>query len=154
METRVDIWILLIFYLALTVTEQSPTGCSKPSWKEGDTAKMLSSPQLSFWEGWECLFPTGSLGIWGSPNSCKWYRVLHKAWTVLEEIVVQYQSFQESLCIWVFCWSSSQFLSTKSGFTCHGDYTDKKQNTKPSSISSITGWDHSNLQTKNTSYNI
>lgn len=34
-----------------------------------------------------------------------------------------------------FFWSSSKFLSTKKGFTWHGDYTDKKQNTKPSSIS-------------------
>lgn len=75
---------------------------------------------------------SGNLG-WS--DSHKWYHVPQKAGAVLEEKVFQYQSFQKSLCIWIFCCSSSQFLSTKKGFTWYGDYTDKKQNTKTSSIS-------------------
>lgn len=70
-----------------------------------------------------------------------------------EENVFQYQSFQESLCIWIFCWSSSQFLSIKKGFTWHGDYTDKKQNTDTSSISlgeiTVTCWQNPQVTTYN-----
>lgn len=95
---------------------------------------MLASPWLSFWECWEYSFNTESLGIWGAltpTNGIMSQKKREQCW----KKDIQYQSFQKSLCIWIFCWSSSQFLSTKKGFTWHGDYTDKKQNTKTSSIS-------------------
>lgn len=106
-----------------------------PAEKEGDRAKMLASPLLSFWERWEYSSNTESQGIWGALTPTNGTMSPKKAGTLMEEKVFQYQSFQKSLCIWIFFWSSSKFLSTKKGFTWHGDYTDKKQNTKPSSIS-------------------
>lgn len=102
--------------------------------KESDRAKMLASPWLSFWECWEYSFPTGSLGIWGAltpTNGTMSHKKQEQCWKKKSFSI----SPSRSLCIWIFCCSSSQFLSTKKGFTWYGDYTDKKQNTKTSSIS-------------------
>lgn len=121
--------------------------------KESDRAKPLASPWLSFWECWEYSFSTESQGIWGALTPTNGTMSSKKAGTVLEEKVFQSQSFQKSLCIWIFFWCSSQFLSTKKGFTWHGGYADKKQNTKISSISlgeiTVICWQNPQVTTYN-----